>query len=102
LTSSSDACTLSLHDALPISVAGAYRRRNDCLAELRDAGPGHVDVHAGVADWSLAPTRRAAHFVHLLTDGEARRRCVRGDCPTPQDRKSTRLNSSHVAISYAV
>src|SRR3712207_8605227 len=26
----------------------------------------------------------------------------RGDCPPPRDRKSTRLNSSHANISYAV
>src|SRR5690625_6526501 len=27
---------------------------------------------------------------------------TRGSSPSPRDRKSTRLNSSHVAISYAV
>src|SRR5207302_10515021 len=32
----------------------------------------------------------------------ARRHGVRGDCPHLPDRKSTRLNSSHVKISYAV
>src|SRR5258708_23891676 len=36
-------------------------------------------------------------------DGHARRRCSRGETePREQDRKSTRLNSSHQIISYAV
>src|SRR5437868_7780743 len=30
------------------------------------------------------------------------RRGLRSESPPPQDRKSTRLNSSHVSISYAV
>src|SRR5690606_41369537 len=68
-----DIFSLSLHDALPIS------------AHLR---------------WRRAPCRRAV----------GRRRCPgttgHRRCPAPghlrADRKSTRLNSSHVKISYAV
>src|SRR5690625_7415081 len=59
--------TLSLHDALPISV---------------DAGGGHQCAAQPVAGG--------------LPMGE-----LRGGVRTG-DRKSTRLNSSHVAISYAV
>src|SRR5690625_5339114 len=41
--------------------------------------------------------------VDLLPEAEGRRRRRRGDEDVGlQDRKSTRLNSSHVAISYAV
>src|SRR5207253_9685270 len=79
--------TLSLHDALPISSGprsgrgeGAHRR------VLRPAGPGaggHRAVRRG-GGVGIRPTCR-----------EPRNR--RG-----RDRKSTRLNSSHVAISYAV
>src|SRR5699024_12754409 len=80
--------TLSLHDALPIS----YR---DCEGEDQEV----------------------AHQVPLQeTGGGGYRRCWRpypdasghnGDTLAPtigslQDRKSTRLNSSHVSISYAV
>src|SRR5690606_41765627 len=68
--------TLSLHDALPI------------CADVRLQARG---------------VRRLGH-VH-----RARRRGVRAvvrrprpDLPVLQDRKSTRLNSSHVKISYAV
>src|SRR5690625_5557485 len=70
--------TLSLHDALPILIVGKRarreRRRPDQLAR-----PVHHD---------------AAHRLAALgrTDQLLR----------PRDRKSTRLNSSHVAISYAV
>src|SRR5690349_24926778 len=40
-------------------------------------------------------SRRAAHQQHLVDGGRAEARVA-------QDRKSTRLNSSHVEISYAV
>src|SRR5471030_3366644 len=36
------------------------------------------------------------------TDGRASANCWRHFCPGPGDRKSTRLNSSHLGISYAV
>src|SRR5437660_5088270 len=64
-TATTEIYTLSLHDALPISLA-----RPQAMACRR-------------ADWRArlqAAIRRA----------------------DPEDRKSTRLNSSHVAISYAV
>src|SRR5690606_42044326 len=77
--------TLSLHDALPIlirdfepraevarEVAEAERRRH------HDGGPGLRSENAA----NLIPDR------HVV-------------CPNA-DRKSTRLNSSHVKISYAV
>src|SRR5699024_12438140 len=73
--------TLSLHDALPIW--GGW---------LEVAG-----VVAGVVQWD---------GVGALARGASRRNhhrvgCV-GACAADEDRKSTRLNSSHVSISYAV
>src|SRR5690625_5871401 len=70
--------TLSLHDALPI-----------CQVRLGDrpgggGDPAHPQRWADLPD-QLRWWRRAAR---------------RG--PGARDRKSTRLNSSHVAISYAV
>src|SRR5690606_41587138 len=72
--------TLSLHDALPICGTGEARHRHrrsaerrPCTAQQRVAGP-------------LVQRRR-------LAEGAGRQQ---------QDRKSTRLNSSHVKISYAV
>src|SRR2546426_72601 len=51
----------------------------------------------------------AAHVPQLRTprllrflEGQARDQAFRGDRPPDQDRKSTRLNSSHLVISYAV
>src|SRR5207253_9529999 len=76
---------LSLHDALPI-----YPRQH---------------VEAGVEHEPIADPAVDAHPVrHLVADdrdaGERPGRRRRG--VVPEDRKSTRLNSSHVAISYAV
>src|SRR5437868_10431945 len=83
--------TLSLHDALPISKGcpGDGRRPagpqgGSGLAVRRDGGG------PGVADYRF---RREAG----RSQDPARR-----PKPVPGDRKSTRLNSSHVSISYAV
>src|SRR5688572_33145175 len=73
-TSTTEIYTLSLHDALPISVVG-HRRPPHRARELID-GPVLVEVRAAV--------RTVAHVLLDL------------------DRKSTRLNSSHSQISYAV
>src|SRR5438132_5021192 len=67
--------TLSLHDALPISVEGVPRR------------PVVDEVHL-------------QRLAHLQVDRRRRNGAVEG--PGVQDRKSTRLNSSHTVISYAV
>src|SRR5439155_22537326 len=79
--------TLSLHDALPISLAC---QRQD---------------HAGVF---IARTRGLVRFL-AARDFDPRPLPPQIDpagsqkpYEPPRDRKSTRLNSSHVAISYAV
>src|SRR5690625_6412712 len=75
-TAPTEISPLSLHDALPVSVlASAVGHRFD------------------VANWlraSLNATQLIGH--HVTHTGPA----------ITKDRKSTRLNSSHVAISYAV
>src|SRR5690625_6702095 len=73
--------TLSLHDALPI------------LAQRRGYGISEVPIN-----WE----HRAGSRVNLVLDSLRMARdllVMRGNA---LDRKSTRLNSSHVAISYAV
>src|SRR5438067_2769390 len=71
----SDIYTLSLHDALPISRAAAPRAASEVSsASRRRSGSGAVGPGGGV------PFRSSLRV----------------------DRKSTRLNSSHVSISYAV
>src|SRR5690606_39564978 len=76
--------TLSLHDALPIFVA---------REELLDRA---VDVDL-VKEMHAAPQIEAEH--HRL---EPERLHPPGRARRERDRKSTRLNSSHVKISYAV
>src|SRR5207244_13567128 len=70
---SSEIYTLSLHDALPIS-------EPDC------------------------PSRRAPGFPPIASHTGVRRASatVAASCSATRDRKSTRLNSSHQIISYAV
>src|SRR5207247_11422509 len=87
--------TLSLHDALPIcsdaeracSVHGSHRGGE---AHRRQAGLSGV-ARLDLAPNSFSPTRDLYH-------GKAHQRAA-GD---GADRKSTRLNSSHEWISYAV
>src|SRR5205809_4842890 len=96
-----DMYTLSLHDALPIwkvLVAGGYNQQNyRRSAELYDPATG-----TWTATGSLS-TVRLSHTATLLPSGKV---LVAGgvDSSTlPEgDRKSTRLNSSHGYISYAV
>src|SRR5690606_41935859 len=80
--------SLSLHDALPIS-RGA------------DGGRGPADLVVGGAD------ELHAALVGALAEEQPARVVVpvrhrQEDLPAERDRKSTRLNSSHVKISYAV
>src|SRR5699024_12328388 len=91
--------TLSLHDALPISRApgdGPDRR-------ARRPGGLHPAAHPA-GHLPLGPDDRAPRRGGLPGSPAVRRAhatCT-GCAPTCPDRKSTRLNSSHVSISYAV
>src|SRR5437899_8737483 len=75
--------TLSLHDALPISLREP---------ELRTLVGGVEHLHRQDDRASRRPDER---------DGRGRKAPPAGDW-RDQDRKSTRLNSSHLGISYAV
>src|SRR5207244_11407374 len=81
--------TLSLHDALPISTPLATTQR-----ARRFAGPSFVTTalteSTGSSGCSASPRPAGAD----TTASRTPRR--------PRDRKSTRLNSSHQIISYAV
>src|SRR5437870_11475086 len=72
--------TLSLHDALPILAKKAMR-------------PVKLMLERDEEHWCAG--NRPSQFAKV----KARGGCPRTNAP---DRKSTRLNSSHVAISYAV
>src|SRR2546427_12766200 len=83
-TATTEIYTLSLHDALPISAAAAGRVQGRGLAP-------RPDVPAARGTRRGARARLERHAV----DG--------GGLVLPHgDRKSTRLNSSHSQISYAV
>src|SRR5439155_19275441 len=93
---------LSLHDALPISAGangGGPVPRSPVTARSRggrDAAARHRRSH----DRSRSGSQRTGENRWLWRGGRqpGRERVV----GRPKDRKSTRLNSSHVAISYAV
>src|SRR5690606_41150045 len=80
--------TFSLLDALPI------------LSRRRDPDP-HPALHHAAAQFALYRHHawQAACCPHRTAEGDRHGRAQQTRSP---DRKSTRLNSSHVKISYAV
>src|SRR5207249_12055969 len=91
--------TLSLHDALPISGFGL-----PCLQRRQSAAPDSIQLldlprlH-GMAGVLGGRDGRPAASCYRTADRSGRG--ARTAAPIA-DRKSTRLNSSHVSISYAV
>src|SRR5690606_41346590 len=81
-TATTPTYTLSLHDALPISTG--MSRVSSAQAAM---------TMACRSNWSRAP---------LPLSVPSANRYAGGLCSRWGDRKSTRLNSSHVKISYAV
>src|SRR5438132_6735324 len=73
---------LSLHDALPISAHGPSTRTSPAAS-------------------SLPPPRTASTSSGSTTRSTTSRTCAK-PFAAAEDRKSTRLNSSHTVISYAV
>src|SRR5256885_10433290 len=90
-TATTEIYTLSLHDALPIS---------SCVTCDAARGVSSVEFRSGAGSASgptLAPEPRTA-LLPPLPPAVWSRPPLRA----PADRKSTRLNSSHLVISYAV
>src|SRR5690606_40580444 len=89
---------LALHDALPISSQGPAQGRGvGDIASL-------VALHRAFLSrlCRAARSRGPASVKPLARVGVLVRRAVVGRRGRAEDRKSTRLNSSHVKISYAV
>src|SRR5206468_11061191 len=86
--------TLSLHDALPILPAAAAAARADAV-ELFGV-PLHPLTMSGTVDRIGALMRAGGRHQHVALNA-AKVVALRDE-----DRKSTRLNSSHDQISYAV
>src|SRR5437899_9855942 len=94
-----DISTLSLHDALPISagqkVVEQAQRVLEEASRIKELAAAGRDPLAG-------PLRLGAIYTigpYLLPKLIP---ILRRNAPAMQDRKSTRLNSSHLGISYAV
>src|SRR5690606_40726204 len=88
--------TLSLHDALPISVTNLYREE---ILDEQDLPICHVALSACFRSEAGAHGRDTRGLIrqHQFNKVELVK-----FCHPEKDRKSTRLNSSHVKISYAV
>src|SRR5207249_11924236 len=87
--------TLSLHDALPICPADLHRETPRAIAGRKDetAASGGPPVKPAAF---FGKTRQTKGERDKYRPAPAARDCAQ------KDRKSTRLNSSHVSISYAV
>src|SRR3712207_7176002 len=92
-TATTEIYTLSLHDALPIfamlnqetGLRGYLITREERFLQPYEAGVADLeDVDAQIASWTGVDAELAGRLAELT------------------DRKSTRLNSSHANISYAV
>src|SRR5690606_42035054 len=84
--------TLSLHDALPILF----------FMDFENPQRGIVPIIQDMENSHYVLTSKGDHlFIHTNLDAP-NNRILKIDVATPSDRKSTRLNSSHVKISYAV
>src|SRR5690606_39334036 len=94
--------TLSLHDALPIS--GGVLRAGDILFDsLRDSAFKH-SLKINTEKLDLIPSTLGQHADVIGAATLWVNELFHGNRPINEiiDRKSTRLNSSHVKISYAV
>src|SRR5690606_39928270 len=106
VTGSSDG--IGLESVLQLLAAGhrvvGHARDAQRAEDLRAAAPGVAEVVVGDLA-SLAQTKALAAAAEAAGpfDAVIHNAGVGGGSPrTPTDRKSTRLNSSHVKISYAV
>src|SRR5207249_9829001 len=90
--------TLSLHDALPISISTNHW---DARAALTNSSPVRISIAGVTANPKATPVFEAGAGVTPTTGLRFGVLFAHGAFLT-RDRKSTRLNSSHVSISYAV
>src|SRR5688500_19221387 len=89
---SSEICPFSLHDALPIWKLGRARHAPDAIHRIEKGAERRSRAERPRSDVQ----QRREHECRGERTGTA---LPNG---THEDRKSTRLNSSHLVISYAV
>src|SRR5690606_39340296 len=83
------------HDARPAGHDGRARGHAFPLTAMDPAAAGHFTT------FQVRDGRARGRELHLDRIVDASR-ALYGSAPAKEDRKSTRLNSSHVKISYAV
>src|SRR5256885_10238160 len=91
-TATTEIYTLSLHDALPISRGHKAVRRKVRSPRCRRSGPNSIATRRTAARSRACPANRRSRIRPCQRRGRGQRF---------EDRKSTRLNSSHLVISYA-
>src|SRR3712207_8147190 len=89
-TATTEIYTLSLHDALPICFTGDVLFKGTVGGTFAPGSTGYADLKASVLRLVDLPPETTLHPGH------------REPTTAGEDRKSTRLNSSHANISYAV
>src|SRR5207249_12149595 len=90
--------TPPLHDALPTS-----QSNGPAVASCRSHGHDSENQPKGRRDEEEEAAQRSQDRCRHDRDlGPAAKMLIRENVDHQQDRKSTRLNSSHVSISYAV
>src|SRR5205814_8873893 len=94
-THSTELSTLSLHDALPIYLVDRLQLVERVHRLHRD---GQADAALDTPFESVQRARLGAHRAVVPAPEEA----DEAETRLVRDRKSTRLNSSHLGISYAV
>src|SRR5699024_12681709 len=85
---------LSLHDALPIS--------SNLMPAIRNRMTNGDTLQIFGADYDTRDGTCIRDYIHVLDLVDAHLVALRSLESVGRDRKSTRLNSSHVSISYAV
>src|SRR5690606_41539585 len=85
---------LSLHDALPISKIG-----REIVIAVKQGGP-NPDSNPRLR--AVMQNAKALNMPKTNVEAAIKRASDKDTSNYDQDRKSTRLNSSHVKISYAV
>src|SRR5690606_41394706 len=85
----------------PFPYTTLFRSRHRALLERRQGGRAAVQALHGLRQASLLPARAVPllHGRHRMGGRQRQRHHLQRQ---REDRKSTRLNSSHVKISYAV
>src|SRR5262245_48710728 len=99
---STDTYTLSLHDALPISPGPSLLMMVTVAAACTEGGA--TSAVTAVSSSPAASSRPNARWLLMALPRLRGGGCLRelGGLADRLDRKSTRLNSSHLGISYAV